>query len=196
MKPTKEVGKDCMFCPSCYQDLYSEDDSPICQEVNEELLKVENSELKIEIDKLNKIIIQTNQINTDLKLENIYLKQLNKKEVEEEKEVEEKTTNKQEIYKFKVGQTAEQFFETLDKVDTKHTDFTRKTVSTITKMTKHTIYVKEEVYNKINSQWVFKSSTPPRQYRFKHILSSYYDKWVDMVNKNYTNFPCLAIDWK
>ena len=98
MKPTKEVGNDWMLCPSCYQDLYSEDDSPICQEV--------------------------------------------------------KTTKKQEIYQFKVGQTAEQFFETLNKLDTKHTDFMRKTVSNITKMTKCTIYVKEEVYDKINSQWV------------------------------------------
>ena len=33
MKPSKEEGNDWMLCPSCYQDLYSEDDSPICQEV-------------------------------------------------------------------------------------------------------------------------------------------------------------------
>ena len=138
IKSSKEEGNDWMLCPSCYQELYSEDDSPISQEV--------------------------------------------------------KTTKKQEIYKFKVGQTAEQFFETLDKVDTKHTDFTRKTVSTITKMTKHTIYVKEEVYDKINSQWVFKNSTPPRQYRFKHLVE-WYGNWEDMVKYN-TNFPCMASKWK
>ena len=52
----------------------------------EESLKVENAELKIEIDKLNKIIIQTNQINTDLKQQIILLSPI--EEVEQEKEVE------------------------------------------------------------------------------------------------------------
>ena len=67
----------------------SEDEEQVKKSVtkNEELLKIENAELKNEIDKLNKIIIQTNQINTDLKQQIILLSPI--EEVEQEKEVEE-----------------------------------------------------------------------------------------------------------